>query len=228
MFRFAKKSTRDTRFFQIGFHGDKYLISIVETIMESVDVFIETGTNVGSTLAYVARTYKHIKCLSCEQQNKLFIKAIKNIKDFTNASVFNESSDDFFNRLKINYKELLNNKILFWLDAHGYGFKWPLKNEIEFITNNLSSAYILIDDFKVPGLDCFGYDEYDGQECSFNFIKNSLNKINNYNLIYPNYANQTSKHHPLRGWGLLEFGNEKQLQIPNNISDKFTFIKYKN
>ena len=76
---------------------------------------------------------------------------------------------------------------------------------------------MLIDDFLVPGIDCFSYDEYDGQICSFNYIKGSLSYKHEYRLYYPTYINRTSKHHPLRGWGLVEFGHAAELETSERI-----------
>jgi hypothetical protein len=118
----------------------------------------------------------------------------------------------------------LDKRVLFWLDAHGYGFEWPLRKEISFITTNFERAYILIDDFKVPGLDCFGFDEYDGQVCSFEYIKSALNPGLEYRLCYPNYKERTSAHHPLRGWGLLEFGHNEDLTLPASLRNKVRCI----
>ena len=97
------------------------------------------------------------------------------------------------------------------MDAHDYGFEWPLKYEVEFITSNFKEYFIIIDDFKVPHCTLFGYDSYNEQECSYDFIKDSI-KEQSYRLIYPGYTDKTSKHHPLRGWGLI---------VPNSISIDF-------
>jgi hypothetical protein len=115
---------------------------------------------------------------------------------------------------------MLSENVLFWLDAHGYGFKWPLREEVSFITGHFQTAYVLIDDFKVPGLDCFGYDLYDGQECSFDYIRDALDESIEYSLYYPSYTERTSRHHPLRGWGLIEFGHEAALELPTTLRDK--------
>jgi len=216
----SKRKRFVSTFFNVGFHGDTYLSDLVDTITKEVNVFVETGTNVGSTIAYVARTYPHIRCLSCEPDIEAFQYAMKNTAGLSNVTIYNETSQEFLSRIKRQHAELFEQNTLFWIDAHGYGFKWPLKEEIAFITTNFKAANILIDDFKVPGLDCFAYDEYQGQECSFDYIKNSINLKLNYNIYYPNYTERTSKHHPLRGWGLIVFGHGHELKIPDSLRDK--------
>ena len=80
----------------------------------------------------------------------------------------------------------------------------------------------MIDDFKVPGLECFGYDVYEGQECSFEYINDSLNPQLDYNFYYPMYTDRTSKHHPLRGWVLIEYGSQEGLKVPDALRKKIT------
>ena len=100
---------------------------------------------------------------------------------------------------------IFDKKVLFWLDAHGHGFEWPLKEEIAFITKNFKNAAIFIDDFKVPHNENFLWDSYDGQYCSFDYIKDSI--VNDsYSLYYPDYNIKTSEHHPLKGWAVIFLG----------------------
>jgi hypothetical protein len=173
----------------------------------------------------VARTHPHIQCLSCEPDLQAFQHAVSNSAGLLNVSIYNETSQEFMNRLKQHHAHLFVENTLFWLDAHGYDFRWPLKEEIAFITANWKRAYILIDDFKIPGLDCFGYDEYQGQVCSFDYIKDALNPTIAYNLYYPNYTERTSVHHPLRGWVLIEFGREEASKMPDSLRNKVRLVQ---
>jgi hypothetical protein len=185
---------------------------------------VETGANVGTTLAYVAKRYPSIKCISCEPDSEAYVEAVRNAS-LANVSLFKESSQNFLERLRNQYADIFQDNALYWLDAHGYGFKWPLKEEVSFITNHCRKGFILIDDFKVPGLDCFGYDKYEDQECSFEYISASLNPALSYDLYYPSYTDITSKHHPLRGWCLLSFGHEDVLQLPGSLRNKIACQK---
>lgn len=207
MFNFFKKPKRQiSSFLNLGFHGDKYLLEIVDTLAQRCECFVETGANVGSTLAYVAKQYPQIQCISCEPDGPAFEEARKNTSELGNVRLYNELSQDFIRRIEREMPELFGKNTLSWLDAHGYGFKWPLKDELAFITGKFKKGFILIDDFKVPGLDCFKYDVYEDQVCSFDFIKGSLNTEHEYAVYYPNYTEKTSPHHPLTGWGLIVFG----------------------
>ena len=204
-------------FLDEGFHGDQYLIKFVDFFISECEYFVETGANVGSTLVYVAHKYPNLSCFSCEPHKESYEEALKNTSSCSNVKIHNESSQEFMNILN-NEKDLFDKKVLFWLDAHGYGFEWPLKEEIKFITDNFKSAYILIDDFKVPGLDCFKYDEYEDQICSFDFIKDSINDKVAFSLYYPSYTERTSEVHPLTGWGLFVIGNK--FEIPAKLQGK--------
>ncbi|BAN36208.1 hypothetical protein SCD_n02400 [Sulfuricella denitrificans skB26] len=208
-----------SQFVDVGFHGDEYLLRLVEYLAGKSKVFVETGANVGSTLAYVARSYPWLRCLSCESDLSAYERASEHTKKYGNVSLFHGMSQQFIEHISKHELGIFTEPCFFWLDAHGYGFEWPLKKELEFITRHFNSAYILIDDFKVPGHDQFGYDQYQDQICSYDFVKDALTLDKAYQLYYPTYKDKTSKHHPLRGWGLLVFGHA-DLLIPEQLAEK--------
>lgn len=206
-------------FFGVGFHGDQYLLELANNLATNSKVFIETGANVGSTLAYVARTHPELRCLSCEPDLAAYEAAMKNTGKYPNVCLLRATSQEFISHLAENEEWVFSERCFFWLDAHGYGFEWPLEEELEFITNQFTSGYILIDDFMVPGREQFGYDVYQKQICSYDYVKNSLNPQCTYHLYYPTYEDKTSEYHPLRGWGLLVFGCD-DFGIPEELMDK--------
>lgn len=205
------------KLWDVGFHGDKHLLSLVDYLMhQNVQCFIETGSNVGTTLAHVARQYPLVSCLSCEPDEIAFEHAVNNTKEFSNVTLYNMLSQELMCEIEENQKELYSAQTMFWLDAHSYGFEWPLKDEITFIAKNFSNAYILIDDFKVPGHDCFRYDTYQDQICAHEYIKNDFGEVS-YQLFYPSYTERTSEHHPLQGWGLYVIGED--FTIPSHLQN---------
>lgn len=207
-----------SQFIEVGFHGDEYLLGLANHLATKSKVFIETGANVGSTLAYVARAHPGLRCLSCEPDPRAFEAASNNTGSYSNVCLLNQTSQEFVNHLA-DEPGVFSEPSFFWLDAHGYGFEWPLKMELAFITEKFKAGYILIDDFKVPGRDEFLYDIYQDQICSYDFVKGSLNPARAYQLYYPKYTDKTSKHHPLCGWGLLVFGVD-DFAIPEALADK--------
>jgi hypothetical protein len=205
-------------FLSVGFHGDEFLLGIVDSLAQGTEYFFETGTNVGSTLAYVARKYPQLECFSCEIDPRAYILAKSNTTGLENVQLFNETSQSFLRRF-IKRDRILKSTPLFWLDAHGHGFEWPLNGEMKLITHNFLSAYILIDDFYVPGRPYFGYDSYMGQVCSLEFIQPSLNPMHSYVVYYPTYSEHTSSVHPLRGWVLITYGIDDGLAIAKHFAD---------
>lgn len=192
--------------YELGFHGDSYLLKVVDPLAKNSDMFLETGTNVGSTLGYMARTYSHMKCYSCEPDISAYKRAVTNVDGYDNATIFNLGAIDFLKQMMhMNFR---NSKPLVWLDAHGQGFEWPLQDEIRLITNGLLEAFVLIDDFEVPGQPQFKFDTYGDQVCNFNHIVDFMAKDKDYQIAYPSYVERTSDHHPLTGWVLISFGKD--------------------
>jgi hypothetical protein len=200
------------RLFHVGFHGDRFLLKIVDRLLQASDYFVETGTNVGSTTAFVARTYPHITCYSCEPDPTAFRLAQENTADLPNVNVYPVTSHDFLALLEGFGRHLFGSVTTFWLDAHGYGFDWPLTAEVSFILDRFHAGYILIDDFQVPGRNQFAYHQDGAQICSFETIKDCIPSGFNYRLYYPDYDDHTSPHHTLVGWGLIAFGNVEYFQ----------------
>ena len=201
----------------MGFHGDLYLIDVVATAAHRCRQFIETGTNVGNTIAYFAERFPAIPCYSCEPVMDAFNAARKRTGPLKNVNLANEPSPQFLYRLEESIK---STETLFWLDSHGAGFSWPLQDEVAFITRVCPSACVLIDDFRVPGQAQFGFDEYDGHVCCFDYIKANFQQGRSYRLTYPGYTEKTSTFHPLRGWLLIEWGFETPLPLPSTLVGK--------
>lgn len=218
--KFKKAPTPRFTFVNVGFHGDNYLLKVVDFLAKLPSKnFIETGSNVGSTLAYTAQKHPQLTCLSCEPDPEAFQLASGHTKASNNVVLYNELSQDFLKTLKEKHSNTFAEKSIFWLDAHGYGFDWPLKEEVNFIMSNYTDYLILIDDFLVPNADHFLYDVYKEHICSFDYIKEAIPNDAKYSLYYPNYKEKTSEHHPLKGWCLI---SSTPVDFPKDIQ---TYIK---
>lgn len=211
---------RSFDFCPTGFHGDRYLMELAGSCLEHVEQFIETGANVGSTLCYVATRYPHLHAYSCEPDKEAFEHARKNAALCRNVRLFNTTSIAMLKGLVKDDPAFIKRDTVFWLDAHGYGFQWPLREEVAFITARFTRGYMFIDDFQVPGLKEFKWDKYEGQSCSFDYIKDAITPACSYSLYYPAYREKTSRHHPLVGWGLIEFGHGEKLGLPSTLQGK--------
>lgn len=210
---------RDYVPFGVGFHGDRYLIRVVESIAGDCQAFIETGTNVASTLAYMARNHPAMPCLSCEPDAQAYGHALKNTNGLENVCIRNEGSQEFLEFVRRERADLFERRCLFWLDAHSYGFQWPLKEEVAFITEHFRDGYILIDDMQVPGRDHFLYDKDNGQVCCFDFVRDQISPKAKHTLYYPTYTEKTSPHHPLKGWGAILFWRDAEVALDKGLMD---------
>ncbi|QDU67266.1 FkbM family methyltransferase [Engelhardtia mirabilis] len=190
----------------VGFHGDAYLLRLVAWLAARSEVFVETGTNLGTTLGYVARTFPSLRCLSCEPDPASFEVARHHVADQPQVAINRQTSQEFLGHLATIGSELFERPTLFWLDAHGYGFDWPLREELAFIGERFQQGFVLIDDFLVPGHPEFGFDQYEQHVCSWDYVRESLAPGWRHRLYYPAYTERTSSFHPLRGWGLIQFG----------------------
>ena len=207
--------------FEAGFHGDRYILSIADFFLTRASFFVETGTLAGTTAHYVGKRYPATSVYSCEPDPVACRLAQQRCEGFANIKIVNERSPDFLHDLFDRVPDLATEPAVFWLDAHGYGFRWPLLQEIELITSRRSAGVIMIDDFKIPGRPEFGFDAYDGQECSLEFVLPALNPEHDYTLILPAYAERTSAHHGLRGVGIIVYGLGS-LDLPESIGANFS------
>ena len=218
----AAASNRLSQVFELGFHGDRYLLDLVDHLLQQSTAFIETGTNVGTTTHFVASNYAKLQVYSCEPDETAFAKATETTATDTNVHLYQQLSPEFLYKLHIEKPELLQTLNLYWLDAHDYGFKWPLHDEIRYITDTMPQAFILVDDTKVPGLEsAFRYCTYEEQECNLDYIKNALAPGKSYRIFYPAYTEHTSKHHPLIGTMGVIHGS---IAVDENIFKHFTVI----
>lgn len=228
LYRFLAKIHRRplTEFHDSGFHGDTYLVDFALHALAKSEQFIETGSSTGSTLVFVAKKFPHMTTWSCEPDKESYNFARTKIQGLQNVTLSSEMSPEFLYTLVKNNPHSLIRDTFFWLDAHANGFSWPLKKEVAFITSNFSKGYLFIDDFLVPDRPWFGYDAYDGQTCSMDFISESLDKEKTYTIYYPTYQDRTSPYCKLRGWVLIEFGHEQPLSIPASLSEKIEQTSY--
>ena len=187
-----------------GFRGDPFLLYTVHNLIHQtgITLFVETGTFYGATIRYMGQNYPKLTCYSCEPNEERFLAARSSTAALANCRITQENSPQLLQRLA--QTEAVNTPTLFWLDAHGYGFDWPLRQEIEIITNYWREPLILIDDLRVPGHPWFGWDEYGPQECSYGYIQDSI-AHRSHQVWYPNYPAKIVTSWPMRGWGLITF-----------------------
>lgn len=185
-----------------GFHGNLTMLAIVDTIVQTRSVYIETGTNIGHTFCYMARTYPQLDCYGCEPVDPYFTRVRERTQPLKNAKVFNHTSQRFMRILDKNHSDIFEHPYLAWIDAHSKNFAWPLSEEMQFFTNRSKDAYLLIDDFFVPNQPQFRSNKYGNQRYTLEYISQFFNKEAKLNVYFPTY--QKEKHDPtLTGWVML-------------------------
>lgn len=116
----------------------------------SIKNFVETGTYLGDTLDYIAKT--GIPCISIELSGELYNTACMRFKKYMNVNLIKgDSSDKLPDILKT-----LDSPALFWLDGHysaGITAKGdvhtPVSNELQAILSHAVKGHvILIDDAR--------------------------------------------------------------------------------
>lgn len=117
------------------------------------DVFVETGTSEGRTLANASQVFK--ECHSIEMNQDVYLAAIKRFRRVPNVRIYHGSSPDVLSCILDPTKSTF-----FWLDAHydpgsieipdKYG-QCPLLEELKAIMSVEWQApvYIMIDDAHV-------------------------------------------------------------------------------
>jgi len=214
-------STRLSVFCPSGFHGDPYLLQLVDSLVEGVDQFIETGTEAGSTIGYVARMYPHMGCNSCETDEGTHLAAKASLVNHANVALWIEHSTGFLQDITTSPSAL------FWLDAHSHGWGCSLGEEITIILQRWQSGYILLDDFLVPSRPDFGFDWYDTfgkldwATVSKDIPETLQTRING--IYYPNYP-ILQPGAPNRGWCLITFGKDTEDFMPPEFLTKDTSV----
>src|SRR5262249_55907872 len=151
---------------------------------------------VGSTLGYVARRFPDLDCHACEPDAAAFEVATAHACSRPGVHLFRETSQKFVDRLARDHAQLFARPLLAWLDAPGYGYAWPLREEVAFLTRSFARGALLIDDFRVPHDARFGWDRYGDQQCCFEYVRDAIAPGVSWRLYYPAYSEHTSPWHP--------------------------------
>lgn len=200
-----------------GFHGDHHLLRIVDDLAAKVGQFIETGTEAGSTVAYVARMYPHLVCFTCEADEGTLETARRNFQNALNIHSEHALSQEWMRQLPVA-------PALFWLDAHSHGFGCPLGEEVQIALDKWPGGYILIDDFQVPGRPEFGFDWYVGSQhgeykLTWDTIVEGVSDELKSRITAIHYPNYTPPRIGARGWVLIQFGNAARYEPPEYVQE---------
>lgn len=208
----------------MGFHGDQYLLNLNHFLLSECETYVETGARRGVTLKYVIDSYDDLRCFACEPDEDFYSVLEDKVGHLEDCNIYKQKSQSITPNV-LERDELNQGLTFFFLDAHGNGFQWPLKQEINQISKHMDEAIILVDDFRVPDRPWFGFDEYNGQECSMGFIRNELSSSGSYQTVYPKYSTKTTNHDHFRGYCfILKNVRIEDLNVPEQLLENFEIV----
>jgi hypothetical protein len=162
----------------VGFNGQAARKAIFNELTSIIafHYICETGTWTGNTTGYMAETSK-LPIFSTELNRRYYLAAKMRLGRFDNVTLDNLDSRQFIKKLAA-HPALKKSCLFFYLDSHWYD-DLPLRQEIELIAQHWDQFVVMIDDFKVPDDEGYGYDNYkDGRGLSIEYIEPLLNKHN--------------------------------------------------
>jgi len=134
----------------------------------------ETGTCLGSTTMFLANMFECVSTIEISHQYLGIAHQRFEQGGYKNIKVYRGDSGNEL-RLMIKENQLADNT-LFFLDSH-WSNHCPLLDELDQIAEAGIKPVIMIHDWKVPKESRLGYDSYNGQEFTTEWIVPHLNKI---------------------------------------------------
>jgi hypothetical protein len=155
-------------------NGQRARRRIVMEVLEKTrpEFVVETGTFLGNTTGWFA-TSGNVTVYSCEISRPLHYVAKQRLRKFPNVMLSLCDSRTLLTSLKD--AGVCRNVTFFYLDAH-WLVDLPLLDEIEIIASSWPDFVILIDDFKVPDDDGYGYDRYGKATLNYSYISDIVQK----------------------------------------------------
>jgi predicted O-methyltransferase YrrM len=142
----------------VGFNGQLIRKQIFCDLVAQFpfEVILETGTWTGNTSAYMAQT-SGLPVHTCEANPRFLAVAKMRLANVQGVHFQLADSRRFLEQSARS--ELASKFALFYLDAHWYD-DLPLAQELDIIERGWRQFVVLIDDFRVPGDEGYGYDNY--------------------------------------------------------------------
>jgi predicted O-methyltransferase YrrM len=189
------------------FNGQKNRRRVFDAINREVpfENYIETGTFLGMTTDFLARTArKHAaQVYSCELNPRLFAIAGHTVGNLANVHLHYGNSVEFLRSLSSRLSQAKN---FVYLDAHWYDYL-PLRDELATL-REWPNTVVMIDDFKVPSDDQFGWDKYDDeQEICLQHIEGSFG---DHAVYFPSYPATQEGEVAARGYCVIAMSEPLQ------------------
>ena len=158
------------------FNGQEFRQRIFLQLLDKMafSVIVETGTYRGVTTQYMYEM-SGFPVHTTEVNPRFFSYAKSRLRRHAGISLSNMDSREFLAKL-IRERALEGQSAFFYLDAH-WGEDLPLLEEVQLIFNELPTAVVMVDDFKVPWDDFYGYDDYgDGKSLDLGYLGPAIEK----------------------------------------------------
>lgn len=143
------------------FNGQRKRIAIIEALMAmgNFGCAIETGTFRGNTTKYLADHFP--RTVSIEKNPRYAAFSRLRLRTRKNLTIVDgDSAEELPAVLR---KQPPGTPLFVYLDAHRRG-RLPLVDELQSLDRSGFDYVAVIDDFKVPGDDGYGFDVYPGKE----------------------------------------------------------------
>lgn len=167
-----------------AFNGQEQRKLIFDELLKlfEFDVIIETGTRSGNTTAYM-RESSGLPIITCEIDRILYQVAQRRLEDFDSITFARGDSRKFLYKL---FKENTSfSEAFIYLDAHWYD-DLPLAEELQIISSNFDGrAVIMVDDFRVPGDEGYGYDDYGRKKTLDMKTFSKVFEVNGFEAFFP-------------------------------------------
>jgi len=159
------------------FNGQPNRVRIFRSIVAAVHpaAIVETGTYLGTTTEFMARTGVPVYTVESQPRNYGFARA--RLRRTSNISIrFGDSRAALRSFFGGPLASKVDKTIFAYLDAHWY-HDLPLAEEIDIIFSFCRGAVVMIDDFQVPGDPGYAYDDFgEGKALTPAYIEAAVDK----------------------------------------------------
>lgn len=170
--------------------------------------FVETGTFLGYTSAFVRRAFK-TPVFTSEINATRYLVSRAYLAWALGTTISHSSSTDFLAR--VCDESTIGNNPMFYLDAHWEEYM-PLPDELATVAKQCEKALILIDDFYVPWEPRFLYDEYPDVRIDLETLDRSLGALRKDISVYlPAYSPDQDPTGKGIGFAVVLMGQDQEL-----------------
>lgn len=144
---------------EVGMHAQQGRRAVVKELFQKFGLrqAVETGTFIGNTTNYLARTFA-VPVFSSELIARYHHTARRMLRQVPGIHLHLKDCRSFLRELAAQ-PEITSTPTFFYLDAHWYD-DLPLADELDIIAGSWKDYVVLVDDFEVPGDPGYAFDDY--------------------------------------------------------------------